>query len=629
MRFSLIYGSKESPDQVLDLNDGAALRVRGDAGALGVGSGAGPVESVLLLDVMGQSQADLRRVVAVLDRWALLARSAGVRLTERGNMVWLRYSWVDLDLETPTMGQWYSYVPVYDLAVGLPASLHSGNLPGDNPLIEGLSLTLHHGPQAVGLEEQCFLTDSTNATAQASRTMGSEFNGDFTLMGWVYHNGSSNKSILKYDSTDFALYQSSANSIKWYWAGTLIYDTAEVGGYFGEAVSVGVGWHHWAISYKDTSAPVYADTATLYLDGEVVAVFTEEVGLFTVDKPSAGGVLLFNDDNNFDIANYRAWRAFGSVLTTAAVSAIYAQESLIDDWSGYGSLPLLYTSAGSGSISNVDGAVSTVAKDNHAVVWGVGGDRPARLRVTVTLPGSLTDAGVWLGRLAHDSVLTSTSSWWVDLSGTADSGNSSGDAYEGDTTSGAGTDSSDFDGSLSDLQRGRVSLLARLKVDGADSEAVGRLEYNGVVYAQTNEISTTDSASFLLQLLGDLVIDWPESAAPASATVAVVVSEQEATALTTGCDFICLLPWPYIYVKTDAAVSTSAGDKLHIYDDFAWLESSAGAWASRWYARGGPLTLEPGRYNHLVWLLGEEGEAYTVGTDVTLQVYVTPVWGSE
>jgi hypothetical protein len=625
--FKLIYGDKESPTDSLDLNDGSDFRLRSDSGALG------PGESTLLFDVMGESQADLRWLVQTLERWGRLARRRPLRLAAEGQQVWIEYSWLDVDPGRPVFGQWYRYLQVSDISLAAPAGIHSGNLPGANPLIEGLAVSFKTALEVEGVERLALYADSTDDTAEASVTMSDEFNDSFTLAGWVQVDGTANAGLVSYGSggAEFEISQTNDNNLEFSWDGNVIYATDGSTYAFGDSTvykSDGVtdGWHHVALAF-DNQAVSGSDSVSIYIDGDLACLCNDYAGIgYFLGVPAANAVLTFNDDNERDLSDFTGWLVWSSLLSAAILDDVYNQTSLIDDPTVCDALPVVYASAGDGALCNVDGTVSSVAKDNWAIAWGIPGGLPALARFEVVMPASVSDAGVWLGRLSAESILTSTSSWWVDLSGTADVGNSSGDAYEGDTTSGSGSDTSVLDGSLAAPQRGRYLLLARLKVDNADSQALARIAYNGVVYAETNEITTTDSASFILQNLGDVFIDWPESSAPASATVAVVVTEQEATALAVGCDFICLLPWPYVYAYTEAAVSTSSGDVLHLREPLSWLESSAGAWQSIWLARGGPVTLVPGEYNHLVWLLGAESAAYTVGTNVTLRVYVTPRW---
>jgi hypothetical protein len=618
----LIYGDKESPTDTLDLNDGSLLRVRGDSGSL-----AGE-ESTLLFDVMGGSQAELGQVVADLERWATRARRWSFADQREDQRTWLQYSWADIDIAAPFFGQWYKYLPIHDIAIVMPADIHSGNLPGDNPLIERLALTLRHGPQAEGLERK-LLDVTSSATAQVDIAMTTELTDDFTIMGWI-KTAAENASLFCYGSggSEFELSSATTRRLGMTWDGWTLWDSLSgaqftgVTDYYGSTLAN--GWHHFALTYERVAIQD-DDTVSLYIDGELAMEY-KDAGGETVPQPGSGEDFILNDDTTLDVADYAGWRMWaGTVLSATEIAAIYEQEAALAA-ADREPLPRVITDGGDGSLDNVNGTLSSSDKDNWLLCRGIPGGAPALARYEITLPASVTDKGLWLGRLASEEALSSTAAWWVDLSGTSDTGNSSGDAYEGDTTSGAGTDSSDFDGALTDPQRGRFTMLARLKVDGADAAAVGRLEYNGVVYAETNEISTTDSASFLLQNVGDLFIDWPASGPPASATVAVVVSEQEGTALTNGCDFICLLPWPYTYVYTADSVSTSANDVLHIREHATWLESSAGAWAGWWQVRGGPVTLAPGLYNYLVFLLGEAGAAYTVGRTFDVAVYCTPRW---
>jgi hypothetical protein len=94
-------------------------------------------------------------------------------------------------------------------------------------------------------------------------------------------------------------------------------------------------------------------------------------------------------------------------------------------------------------------------------------------------------------------------------------------------------------------------------------------------------------------------------------------------------DFLQLLPFPSCRVECEAAaISIAAGDTLVIDGHEAWMEDADASDAQLyWFEHvGDDVTVEPGHYNYVFILQGEEGETYQVGITATVAAYLTPRW---
>jgi len=322
-----------------------------------------------------------------------------------------------------------------------------------------------------------------------------------------------------------------------------------------------------------------------------------------------------------------AWRMWTSALTAANITSLYNVES---DVKGDGNTiqppPWLKSRSGDGVFENVDGILSTAAKDN----WGVAGWIPGTVEALTEWQINLQVSGgdvLWLGRKATTTAYTPDLTHWLDFSGTADVGNSSGDAYETDTSSGSGTDTHDYDATLNEIARtrGRVQVLARFKVTGTTITANAYYRLGTAEMIKGDDVSIAANASWFFRDLGDIIIDWPSDGTPTTMIAGILITETEAVAAVTSLDFVQLLPYPFFRVEAESAFSFDATDYLVVQGREAHLHDVGDdSTVERFDFRGEPVNLVPYHYNYIYALRGEDGVAFVVGETNLVTVFVTP-----
>lgn len=574
----LIRGDKRNPTDSLNLNDGAARRLRfsgfqpeaGEAALIWSGRNPGRDGQAfisgsrdnavlsLVYDLLGDSPAHLMQLQRDVNRFLLRAGS---------EKVWLEYNWLDTVETAPALGQWSSYIEVRAVAgIDWPQDLHSPFL--DTGIIEGVGLRLICGSYIEGLRNKAL--DNSYQLA-----LSDEFAADFGGIGWV---------IL--DSGDFTAWEAAkdaSNGVKIWWdaSESAFVLTTTVGGVAtdisGNAQSLSVGEAVHLALVNDADGGL-----TLYVNGEP-DITTGGLSL------GSGGTLTVD-------SSLTGWRVWAESLTADQVGEIYeAEASAAADLDG----PVWLYDSGS----------------NWGYIEGVSGDAPALAEWHLSPATTAPSRVYWLGRKAVDGIITPTDAFIFDFNETT-------------TTSGSGADSHDFDDTLAEAEAvaGRVQVLARLRITNAAGDVYPYYQLGTSTAVRGDEQQISGDADYLIRDLGELFVRWPQAEAPSSLTFGAVVTETEATALSLGLQECWLLPYPLVRVECEAASYTAvSGDELVITDREAWAQASDGSQKYRFLHRGDLVTLEPGRRNYVVVVPAEEGETYTAQT-VGLACYVTPRW---
>jgi hypothetical protein len=322
------------------------------------------------------------------------------------------------------------------------------------------------------------------------------------------------------------------------------------------------------------------------------------------------------------------WR---QALSATQVDTLYDAELPVkQQYGNVGLPPFVWTKDGDNVLDAVDGIVSTAAKDNWAVVGGVAGDVDAMAEWRID-PVTAPSRVFWLGRKATRRAFTPDATLWLEYSGTADVGNSSGDAYEQLVTDGTGSDIEDFDKALDEREqvRGRFQVLGRLYVSGASIDVQPYFKLGSSERVLGDTIRFTAHATVRFRDFGELWINWGQAATPPSMTAGLLCAETAAAATTLRLDFVQLLPYPCCRVECEAgSISLAAGDTLVIDGVEAYVEdaSDGDSQLYRFEHTGEVVDLEPGQYNYIFLVQGEEQVAYPIADTATLAVYVTPRW---
>ena len=531
-------------------------------------------------------------------------------------------------------GPWYLCWTTYNCTAGSKACGIEVKV-GRDVIIDNVQLiqdtAIYPRPFVAGFRPGCawagtaHASTSSNTASDLKWTLDDELVGPYTVATWAtaafsYIDGSDDFYILEY-------YVDANNYVRLHWDG--LAEQFELNG-SRDGVAFSDTWSATFSEFQTYHVVLVQEAATtrVYFNGTERITASNAMGL-----PSGGTLHLGNceADEAWDgwLDSLRIW---AQALTAAQVDTLYDNELPIKNGNGtIGGPPWLWTKDGDNVVDAVDGVISAAAKDNWLILGGVSGDTDASVEWHIDLPTASTPRVVWMGRKAADETLIPYDTLFLDFSGTADSGNSSGDAYETDTTSGSGTDTHDFDATLNENRhaRGRVQVLGRFKVTAAsiDVQPYFKLGSSDRVLGDTVRVAA--NANFLLRDLGDIRIDWPQENAPPRLLAGLLCTETEATATTVQLDFLQLLPEPNCRVECEAAaISIASGDTLIIDGLEAWMEdaSDSDSQLYRFEHRGDDVTLKPDRYNYVFVVLGEEGQQYTITHTATIEAYITPRW---
>jgi hypothetical protein len=532
---NLLYGDdRRIPDAELNLNQLTAGEVRLSTG--GIVPNAGELNAVysgssvrfdgeipisesrgnmrleLKYVLKGGSLADVARIQRGVQRYS---RWASLNADGQAEAVWLEYRWntnAALDsLPRPTWGQLNYYARVLSIETRWPDELHSGGML-ENSLIEGVLCTIIAEPYWYGLPQEALnttgLMDVANIIGQIPT--GLTLGATFTIMGWGINSSSSTGYFCEYyvDASNFLQIYRATSSTR------LRTTIAGTGTNIGTTATSANTGYHMVATFSGTGC-------AFYLNG--VSVGTGAANTWGAGVMKIGGTVTGANSIGLD-----GWRIFvGTALTAAQIAALYAEEQPVKTAGGFiGKPPYHKTTAGAGVYDNVDGTLSAAAKDNWGIIGNVQGDTAAKAIIRAVLPTSGTTQEYWLSRLATlSSSYTPNGNLWLDLSGTTDTGNSSGDAYEAKATT-VGITSHDFDAILTSPAKGKYTVLTRgtFDADYADTAYIKPFYKIGSGLVNLFDgISTGPgvySGAFMLKQMGSFYLDWPGTITP-SVTVAL------------------------------------------------------------------------------------------------------------
>lgn len=521
-------GDKRSPTRQLLLSDGTSdghiyLRLGGFSpgpGALNmqmsgqtiradgqerVASSRNNIQMSVVYDLRGDTYAELNYLQAQIAQYQTEARLYHEKRIGERVFVYYRWSTPAMDdIPVPAWGQFGYFFEVISIEATWPDNLHTGQLVSGN--IESVTLDLTCKPYAEGLEQWAFNADGIpddDADVELTYDLSSnEFDGDFTICGWIEHRES--------DYYAFEAYQDAADYINVLWdesdsryeLNSRVASSTTTTNGSSQSLSAGDLVHICVVGNS-------GGNDAWYINGSVQTAGSASQDWGSVEftlasATSAGGVT--GNTNELD-----AWRIFDDALTAAEVLALYNDELPIKSQTRGNKLispPVwLKTRSGDGTFENVDGVISASAKDNWGVVGGVPGDVEATVRWQID-PGSTTpEHTYYFGRKASQSTFTPSGVLWHDYSGTADSGNSSGDAYEQLSANGE----IDFDATFSGTPlTGQYNFLGRFR--SANGQRLHPYYMLGSDATNTmvrgDRVTIADNASMLFHDFGRMYLDF-------------------------------------------------------------------------------------------------------------------------
>jgi hypothetical protein len=642
----LLYGDKRNPTRTLDLSS-----ITGPIYLAGAGFAPGSGEQAILWSGRGVRYDGQKRLASSRDnaKFTLKYNLAGATAAaagiwqaevnrffeetklweeeEQGGKVWLEYKWANglKNLPAPAWGQWSYYYQVYHAEVRKwPDKLHDPDLIAGH--IAEVTLDLTCSPFAEGLDQLILNADAAPSAVNANllMTLTTEMRAFFTVAGWTRHRAA--------DYTAWEYYVDASNYVRVYW------DNA-AGQMKASLVYGGVTVNLVAIPALTAGKNVFIALSSS--PGNAVALYVNWGG----DNPSvhthtadgwpgvANGQMKFGGALSTATTEYtdglQGWKIFTSDLSSEQVSALYTHEAAILNAGGsLQPMPYHCTDGGDGVWDNVDGAISGVDKRNGGYIGGICGDVPAAVEWQAVLNLVSSIRQFWLGNKITDSALPTTTHW-LDFSGTTDTGNSSGDAYQQQVTAGLGSNTVTFSATLTVAAeqlavRGRVTVLARIYVSGDEVSVVPFYQIGGSnpVYGDTFLIAANDRFDF--HSFGDLFISWPFDGAPGELTIGIEATETSATATTVRLDYLQLLPYPNWMIEAQKNdITLEADSRLYITGRQAKLATVA-AQSQPFEVTGGPVGVWPRKINNLFWQIGEEAVAPEIDATATMTIYFTP-----
>lgn len=340
------------------------------------------------------------------------------------------------------------------------------------------------------------------------------------------------------------------------------------------------------------------------------------------------------------------FRTFPHEMAAAEVAADYANTSRVsgataDVCQRVGAIPWLWTNAGDNALNTVDGTVSTVVKYNWAVAGGIPGSVAANTELKLTHSGFGGAFGdVYLSRSLWPYFYHGASKqpYYAEQNGTADSGNSSGDAYS--TKSTDSTTPQTWVGVLDNygylLTQGReFYVFARLKDAGANLTIKANLRIqNSGTLAVSSDSSQPVAADTSMRLFKTRPLVVPRIRKVFNDDLASIIAQFELSALrSTGAgsnvsvDFVVLMPRPLTNLSYNGA---STNTLIRALGRVAYLGSLVSDSPSNTFEdyvnyNGDTFELEPGGYNFIQNLQAAPGAIMPVDTTLTFSaVRITP-----
>jgi len=326
----------------------------------------------------------------------------------------------------------------------------------------------------------------------------------------------------------------------------------------------------------------------------------------------------------FDFATY-------SIAPTAAeVLADYTNiAAIIADGERVGCIPWLWTKDGDDTVDNCDGEVSSADKDNWAMCGGIPGSIAAKTRLVLDPANATYENAIWLGLNVKDygDYVPQASQYYIEASGTADTGNASGDAYSSKTLPAAPYPSI----LLSTITKpetltGRINWFVRFKASsGTPSISMYPIiVINGVNIYNSTAVTKAASTSYELYYLGKTDIDLTEFDAEG-----LTISYQIAFngSATIHVDFAQIIDGPLMKIQPtffdtpDGAASASYFDEVTLEGRRANVDSSN----YQPVLTGDIIELVPDKLNRLYILMGDDSGTHVITNTLTFNsIDVTP-----
>lgn len=591
-----------------------------------------PLKFNLRGDTTGQLEWLRSQVQQYISR-AKLYEKRGV-----GEPIWIRHRWTPEALRgkpEPVVGQWSRYWRV--IAGGplrWPRDVHSSLLHGGHVPATEAELVL--SPFAYGRNQRLGHADGlavsgSDVSFHYDIAAGVISGTTWTLAGWMKYPANA-------DFWPFELYGGSSN---WLLA---MYDYSESRWEFqypsyyvpaGSTVAHNIGDDIHVVVVATGSAIKFYVNGTLYINFTTTPLvdLTGGFSLFLGSKYSAASTAYTN--------GLDGWRMWQNEFSASEIAALYADE-LPTKLSGgeIGRPPYLKTLGGFGAFDNVDGVLSSAAKDN----WGVAHWLPGDVSPVVTdieLPqgsfGPSTAYGFYLGVQPDHETLTPSQQHWVDFSGTTDTGNSSGDAYNSESSSSNSTKVLTLTSQdMIEHLHGRYRLLARMTITTAAQtvDVTPFIQFddgNTAILFDTRTIST--QANMQLYDLGDVVLSRWRNNPPKKLTWGLLIVRGGVTKVIN-LDWLLLLPNPVsMPLIGSASITVAAGHTVVIRPQERQVEvrDGSGYIERRLSYIGRDIDLLPGFYNYIWLVLGRDAtQFYPAATPANgaSQWYITPRWAT-
>jgi hypothetical protein len=340
---------------------------------------------------------------------------------------------------------------------------------------------------------------------------------------------------------------------------------------------------------------------------------------YTPPTPVNSSLLLIgsaNPANGLMGGILKGFDVYATELTAAQALAIYnAQYSIINAGGRVSSIPWLWTKDGDGVVDNCDDAT----RDNWCVAGGIPGSAEANTEWRVTVTAAANYKSMWVMLSPKDSFTLPSTQNYNDLSGTADVGNASGDAYAGDSSHTITSYSLSVFKSYQ--MTGKLYCFARI----GHSTGAGTLSLYceldatvGVLARTATKVITTIPTAYTWYYLGDMTVDNYSNLLLQSEYGNLAQYIETATSGEIKTDFVMFIPGKVIRIDQVGAVQFRL-----LGSQAVSIVSGAFSAVNSTYGNDA-IDVSPNKYN-VVWLCrANDGGAHELTDTFTVIANINP-----
>lgn len=330
---------------------------------------------------------------------------------------------------------------------------------------------------------------------------------------------------------------------------------------------------------------------------------------------------------------------YDHVITAAEALADYNNiKQSADELDRIGAIPYFWTKDGDDQLDNCNDS----SRDNFAIVGGVPGDYPAETLIGAATSSNFNTFGsAYLSNLPMDVFYSPSSMVFADQSGTADVGNSSGDAFKRTNLSTTEASlSANFLVSRSEnldplLDRNFV-FLCRIADAGSNLQLKTRYSVSGNVDSEFKAVTGSATAYLFetnpLFLPSNRRLFRDDKVSSQTITFVLRGKRSSGSAANVDVDYANIFPYPYIKItggdSSDLGFMYRSVQNQAVGIGATSVPDNIGALtnlAMQVYGPG-PIEFIPSKLNLFQQLLGDATHAPTITYTATYYVYVTPRW---